>query len=75
MVAPAPTGLGLAVRLVRVRREQVALLRYLLEAHEGLGAMYSDGSEQVSLITPESQLSALDELIADLAAEGVLELA
>jgi len=62
----------LAVRLVRVRKEQVALLRYLLEAHDGLGLMYSDGGELVSLIAPESQLGTLDTLIADLCAEGVL---
>jgi Domain of unknown function (DUF4911) len=73
VVAPAPTGRGLSVRLVRVRKDKVALLRYLLEAHEGLGAMYSNGSEAVSLITPESQLGALDTLIADLTAEGIVE--
>ncbi len=73
MVAPLPAGDGLCARRVRVERAQVAWLRYLLEAHEGLAFMHSDGSGQVSLLTTESQRAGLDALIADLEREGVIE--
>ena len=73
MVAPLPAGDGLCTRLVRVERARVAWLRYLLEAHEGLAFMHSDGSGLVSLLTTESQRSDLDALIADLEREGVVE--
>lgn len=62
------------MRQVRVERATVAWLRYTLEAHEGLAFMHSDGSGLVSLLTTESQGPALDALIADLVAEGVVEL-
>lgn len=70
--APLPWGPGLSRRRVRVAREDVAFLRYLLEAHEGLAFMHGDGSDEISLLTPDSQLAALEQLIADLAAEGAL---
>jgi hypothetical protein len=61
------------MRLVAVHKSSVALVRYLLEAHEGLGFMYGDGTEQIALFAPDSQLAALEELIDDLAAAGLLE--
>jgi hypothetical protein len=60
------------MRSVRVERAQVAWLRYLLEAHEGLAFMHSDGSGFVTLLTTDSQRADLDALIADLEREGVL---
>lgn len=74
MVAALPSGPGLCRRRVRVARESVAWLRYTLEAHEGLAFMHSDGSGEVSLLTTLSQERALDDLIADLTADGLLEL-
>jgi hypothetical protein len=73
VVAPLPAGQGLCARRVRVERAQVAWLRYLLEAHEGLAFMHSDGSGLVSLLTTESQRAGLDVLITDLEHEGVVE--
>lgn len=73
MVAPLPLGPGLCLTRVRVAPAQVAWLRYTLEAHEGLAFMHSDGSGWVSLLTTESQATALAELIADLAREGVVQ--
>ncbi len=67
-----PVGAGLVARAVRVRREQVAFLRYVLEAHEGLAFMHGDGSGEILLIAPTSQVGALDGLIADLFAEGLI---
>lgn len=72
MVAALPAGEGLCVRQVIVERAQVAWLRYLLEAHEGLAFMHSDGSGVVSLLTTDSQGSALEALIDDLLREGVV---
>jgi hypothetical protein len=73
VVAALPSGDGLCVRQVVVERAQVAWLRYLLEAHEGLAFMHSDGSGVVSLLTTESQASGLDALIADLEGEGIVQ--
>jgi hypothetical protein len=72
MVAALPSGDGLCVRAVLVERAQVAWLRYLLEAHEGLAFMHSDGSGVVSLLTTTSQSAQLDALIVDLIGEGLL---
>jgi hypothetical protein len=74
MVAALPCGSGLCLRRVRIARPSIAWLRYTLEAHEGLAFMHSDGSEEVSLLTTDSQERALDALIADLQAEGLIEL-
>ena len=72
MLAASPVGPGLVSRRVLVRSEQVAFVRYLLEAHDGLGALYGDGTAHITLFAPESQAEALDELIADLTAEGLI---
>ncbi len=53
-------------------RDQVAWLRYVLEAHDGLGLLHGDGTGAVFLFAPESQAAALDALIADLMAEGTV---
>ncbi len=72
MAAERPSGAGLIERPVWVPRAQVATLRYVLEAHEGLGFMHGDGTGAVVLLAPESQERALDALIDDLEAEGLL---
>lgn len=72
MVAPSPAGEGLVERRVLVARAEVAFLRYVLEGHDGVALMHGDGSGAISLFAPESQARALDALIADLAAEGLL---
>jgi hypothetical protein len=59
-------------RRVSVARKDVAFLRYVLEAHEGLAFMHGDGAGTVTLLAPDSQLAELDRLIADLVAEGAL---
>jgi hypothetical protein len=71
-VPHSPAGVGLVTRPVRVARDQVAWLRYVLEAHDGLGLMHGDGTGAVFLFAPESQVAALDRLIADLTAEGTV---
>jgi hypothetical protein len=73
VVAPRPSGFGLVERHLLVPRDQVAWLRYVLEAHEGLGLMHGDGTGVIVLMAPESQLAGLDALIADLVAEGTVQ--
>jgi hypothetical protein len=63
---------GLVERPLLVDRTRVAELRYVLEAHEGLGLMHGDGSGVIVLLTPDSQAAALDVLIDDLEAEGLV---
>ena len=61
----APIGPGLVSRRLRVAREDVAWARYLLEAHDNLGSLYSDGDGWILLIAPEEQADRLDELVRD----------
>lgn len=72
MVAPRPAGTGLIERRVLVARAEVAFLRYVLEGHDGVALMHGDGTGAISLFAPESQCAALDGLIADLEAEGLI---
>jgi hypothetical protein len=67
-----PTGPGLIERPVLIARADVAFLRYVLEAHEGLAFMHGDGSGVVLILAPESQQVALEELLADLESEGLV---
>jgi hypothetical protein len=47
-------------------------LRYVLEAHDGLAFMHSDGSGEVLLLAPVGLSAGLDELVGDLLQEGCL---
>ncbi|MFT3922684.1 MAG: DUF4911 domain-containing protein [Myxococcales bacterium] len=73
----SPRGEGLVERRARVKPENVAWLRYVLEAHDGLAFMHvsqdSHGSDEVFLLAPAGLTSQLDELIRDLLDEGCLE--
>ena len=62
-------GKGMVARQVRIASEDVALLRYLIEAHDGLANLVVDPDGAVSLITTESLARDLDEVLADLAHE------
>ncbi len=73
----SPRGEGLVERYARIRPENVAWLRYVLEAHEGLAFMHVDedshGSGRVLLLAPACLGAQLDELIDDLLREGCLD--
>lgn len=73
MPAPSPGGEGLVERRVWVASENVAFLRYVLEGHDGLCLMHSDGSGVVALFAPESQAAALHALVEDLVREGTVQ--
>ena len=70
-----PTGDGGEFKFMtsEVSREKVAFLRYVLEAHEGVGLMHGDGSGVIRLLAPESPLAELDVLIADLLQDGTVD--
>lgn len=59
-------GEGLASRRVRVPREEVAWLRYVLEAHDGLANLHGSGDGIITLVTPTSRAAELDEVLAEL---------
>lgn len=68
----SPHGPGLVVRRARVSTEQVAWLRYVLEAEDGLAFMHSDGSGIVLILCPEGRAAEMDALMVDLLRDGCL---
>ena len=60
---------GLVHRRVEVPRAEVAWVRYVLEAHDGLGNLHSDGGGALTLVAPRARARELDGVIDDLAAE------
>jgi len=69
VVSPLFDGEGLVTRRVRVARDQVAWVRYVLEGHDGLGFLHSEGGGELTLVAPVSCAAALDEVIDDLSRE------
>jgi hypothetical protein len=60
-------------RLV-VRAKDVAFLKGIIEAHEGLAQLFAEGGGDLTIAAPAGREAALDELVRDLAAEfdGIL---
>ncbi len=56
-------------RHVRVARDQVAWVRYVLEAHDGLAHLHSSGGGTLTLVAPTCRAEELDGVIDDLAEE------
>lgn len=74
---PFPIGSGLCHRQVRVHRSDVAWLRYILEAEEGLANFHSEGFGPVDrgvvhLTCPTQREDELDAFIAELISDGVV---
>ena len=63
-----PFGEGLVSREIVVPRHEVAFVRYLLEAEDGLGLLYGDG-ERLWVIAPAEQLARLERWLDDLGME------
>jgi hypothetical protein len=59
----------LVTRRVRVRAEDVVLVKGIFEASEGLGAMFAERGGDLVVAAPTSRAADLDELLADLAVE------
>lgn len=58
----------MAIRRVRVAPEELAMLIWILEAHDGLANLTEDG-DTIVLATPESRARELDAVLSDLEAE------
>ena len=63
----------LVSRRVSVAREDVAWLRWTLEAHEGLAIFHASGDGTLTVAAPRSQARELDTLLRDLAEEIPIE--
>lgn len=69
-VSDAPIlGSGLVSRRVHVAREDVAWLRYVLEAHDGLANLHGTADGTITLVTTESLEAELDAIITELGLE------
>jgi hypothetical protein len=64
---------GLTLRRLRVADADVVWLRSVLEAYDGLAALFGDGSGVVTLATTSSQAGELDALLEDLCREASLQ--
>ena len=62
-------GDGLVTRSVRVRARDVVYVKGILEASDGIGALFAERGGELVVAAPVSRESALDELLADLVAE------
>ena len=66
---------GLVARKVSIPKEQVVFLKAILEASEGLGAVFAEprgghgGGGDLVVAAPVSRAAELDELLADLELE------
>jgi hypothetical protein len=54
---------------VSVRKKDVVYVKAILEASEGIGALFAERGGELVVAAPVSRESALDELLADLVAE------
>lgn len=72
MSASLPMGAGLVQRPVLAAKEQVGFLRSLLEAEDGLAFLHGDGSGVLHVLSTEGLAGALDRLLDDLEADGLL---
>lgn len=69
MSAPLFVGPGLVSRTVEVDRADVAWVRYVVEAHDGLANLHGDKDGTITLVTTPGMLGALDRLLDDLKSE------
>ncbi|MDD9970413.1 MAG: DUF4911 domain-containing protein [Myxococcales bacterium] len=71
--SPNITGPGLYQRRCRVQDGDVVWLRAVLEAYDGLGYLYGDGSGTVLITTTRERAAELDALLEELGREIPLE--
>jgi hypothetical protein len=69
-VAVAPCiGEGMVVRRVVLRARDVVFFKGVIEASEGLAAVFAEGGGDLSVAAPEARAAELDALLDDLCAE------
>lgn len=71
---PPLVGEGMITRRLVVRSKDVAFLKGIIEAHEGLAQLFAEGGGDLTIAAPVGREAELDELVQDLADEfgGVL---
>ena len=62
-------GKGMITQRVVVRAKDVAFLKGVVEAHEGLAQVFAEKGGDLTIAAPEGREIELEELVADLAAE------
>ncbi|HEX9620784.1 MAG TPA: hypothetical protein VF989_11655 [Polyangiaceae bacterium] len=62
-------GPGLVSRRLSVLPAEEVFLKGIVEASEGVAALYTVGSGQLMAVAPESRAWELDELLADMSRE------
>ena len=62
-------GAGLVTRRVRVHPREVVFVKGILEASEGLAAVFAEAGGDLTLATSASQIGELDRLLVDLSGE------
>ncbi|MBX3127405.1 MAG: DUF4911 domain-containing protein [Polyangiaceae bacterium] len=66
MPAAPLLGVGLLNRQVRVQARDVVFVKGILEASEGVAALFAEHGGELILAAHASRLRELDELLADL---------
>lgn len=74
MSAPPLLGQGLVTRRLVVRARDVGFLKGIVEAHEGLAAVFAESGGELTLASAADREEELDALARDLARElgGIL---
>ena len=67
-VAPC-VGEGMVVRRIVLRARDVVFFKGIVEASEGLAAVFAEKGGDLTVAAPETQQGALDRVIDDLCAE------
>ena len=71
---PPLVGEGMVSRKLVLRAKDVAFLKGIVEAHEGLACLFAEHGGDLTIAAPADRAAELDELVQDLAAElgGIL---
>lgn len=62
-------GEGMVTRRLVVRAKDVAFLKGVVEAHDGLAQVFAESGGDLTLASPADREAELDELVRDLALE------
>jgi hypothetical protein len=71
--AHVPLGEGLRLLTLRVRKQDVVLVRGIFAGYDGIASVHGDSSGRLALLATESTYAELEEIVAGLPAGVVLE--
>jgi hypothetical protein len=60
---------GMVARTVSVSPPDVVFVKGLIEASEGIGALFAESGGELTIVAPESRWAEMTELLADLEIE------